>query len=376
MKNYILDSKTSTADVALKRAFLTQLLFGAAFVLPFGVIFFGEICYAYAIPLVCGAALLVFAEGAEKSTTVNVLLSSFIFSQLFVNLFLLFNFVLSFQKKPTCQIFGRVDYCAERHITLERLILFVFIFTLMCFSSVKIHWYAMVADAPMFHLMYVLFAKGVVFTQFAILSATANNTNDWQTVIKLGYWCVSFIATIVEVLFYHRRNDNELSYMCALTAVTLADAIAFKYNFYDAIYSENVLLWITAAVVLSKGFFFKSQTLLLATVNFVLMVVLIYMRESEDLQNNITNHVIPLFCFVQSVKFISIATAKTLKSHKNRFTVTLLVCSASTIAFVSLFIAFTITEKIIATNVVFFNIFAGVACIDVFIMFQQKMKGG
>jgi hypothetical protein len=120
----------------------------------------------------------------------------------------------------------------------------------------------------------------------------------------------------------HRRNDNELPYMCALTAVTLADAIAFKYNFYDDIYSENLLLWITAAVVLSKGIFFKSQTLLLATVNFVLMVVLIYMRESEDLQNNITNHVIPLFCFMQSVKFISIATAKTLKSHKNRFTVT------------------------------------------------------
>jgi hypothetical protein len=199
MKN-ILDRETST-DVALKRDFLTQLLFGASFVLPFGVIFFGEICYAYTIPLLFGAALLVFAEGAKKSTTVNVLLSSFIFSQLFVNLFVLFSFVLSFQKKTRCQIFGHIDYCAEQHITLERLILFLFIFTLMCFSSVKIHWNAMAADATMFHLMYVLFAKGVIFMQFAILSN--NNTNDWQTILKVGYWCVSFIATIVEVLFYH-----------------------------------------------------------------------------------------------------------------------------------------------------------------------------
>jgi hypothetical protein len=114
----------------------------------------------------------------------------------------------------------------------------------------------MAADASMFHLMYVLSAKGVIFMQFAILSN--NNTNDWQTILKVGYWCVSFIATIAEVLFYHKRNDNELPYMCALRAVTLADAIAFRYDFYDDFYSENLLLWITAAVVLSKGFFFKS----------------------------------------------------------------------------------------------------------------------
>jgi hypothetical protein len=76
----------------LKREFFTLLLYSASFALPFGVILFGNICYGYLVPLIVGAVLLVFVDGVF----VNILFNIFVFSQLFINLFLLLSFVFSF----------------------------------------------------------------------------------------------------------------------------------------------------------------------------------------------------------------------------------------------------------------------------------------
>jgi hypothetical protein len=124
----------------LKREFFTLLLYSASFALPFGVILFGNICYGYLVPLIVGAVLLVFVDGGQN-LFVNILFSIFVFSQLFINLFLLLSFVFSFQKRTACKFFGQYDYCAEEpYMTIERLILFLFSFTLVCFSSIKMVW--------------------------------------------------------------------------------------------------------------------------------------------------------------------------------------------------------------------------------------------
>lgn len=216
-------------------------------------------------------------------------------------------------------------------------------------------------NTALIHLMYVFLAKGIITAHFLMLGS------DSQSFAREAFWCASFIATGMELLFY--REQQNVVYMGSLVAVSFADAVALKYAFYDDFATDKLLLWVTAAVVLSKGFFFRTKPFL-PTVNFALLVGLIYLREREELQASLIHHIIPLFCFLQSVKFISIATAKQMfKKPDKRFTIILLVCLASFLSFISLFLAFIVSEKIVTSNVGFFNLFASVACVDLYIIF-------
>ena len=82
----------------------------------------------------------------------------------------LLSFVFSFQKRTACKFFGQYDYCAEEpYLTIERLILLLFSFTLVCFSSIKMHIkmhqdVAQDYNTALFHMMYVFLAKGIILS--------------------------------------------------------------------------------------------------------------------------------------------------------------------------------------------------------------------
>jgi hypothetical protein len=210
-------------------------------------------------------------------------------------------------------------------------------------------------NTALIHLMYVFLAKGIILAHFLLLGS------DSPGFAREAFWCVSFIATGMELLFY--REQQNVVYMGSLVAVSFADAVVLKYAFYDDFATDKLLLWVTAAVVLSKGFFFRTKPFL-PTVNFALLVGLIYLREREELQASLIHHIIPLFCFMQSVKFISIATAKQIlkkpdkRTRRGQNTIILKVCLASFLSIISLFLAFIVSEKIVTSNVGFFNLFA------------------
>ena len=106
-------------------------------------------------------------------------------------------------------------------------------------------------NTALIHLMYVFLAKGIILAHFLLLGS------DSPGFAREAFWCVSFIATGMELLFY--REQQNVVYMGSLVAVSFSDAVTLNYAFYDDFATDKLLLWVTAAVVLSKGFFFRTK---------------------------------------------------------------------------------------------------------------------